>query len=185
MKQLKKAFCLCLGFGLALCLHAQQYDSARSVINDPLLNDYFISQKDTLGKKYTIIQKPAVYRGGLQGWTSFLEKNLNQDMAAKYVKLKKTDSIGKQTVYVMFTVEPHGLVANVTAEKGDVHSRLVEEALRVVNASPRWVPAEFEMFENTNGKIPIQKILERKKNGGFAKVPYRHKQGIAFVCTRG
>jgi len=154
---------------------------------DSILPGYHLNEIDTLGNKFAVIQVAATFKnGGVRGWLDYLNKNLNTDLGARYIKLKKTDSIAKQTVIVSFIIEPTGMISNVTAEtkKGeDVHPKLIAEAIRVVAESPRWEPAQQESFELVNGRIPIEKIIEKKKNG-FKKVLYRHIQNITFVVSK-
>lgn len=165
-------------------LHAQKYDGAEKKFIDSLLPGYDLQQIDSIGHSFFLIQFPAAFRGGLQGWTAYLEKNLNRDLGAKYIKIRKGDTLVKQTVIVTFIVQPSGLVSDVAAEpsaKGaELHSKIAAEAVRVVAEGPRWEPAQQETFEIINGKLPMQEILARKKRG-FKKVLYRHVQNITFV----
>ncbi|MES2371237.1 MAG: hypothetical protein V4557_01575 [Bacteroidota bacterium] len=167
-------------------LHAQKYDSTEKKLIDSLLPDYDLQQIDSLGHSFIAIQYPAAFRGGLKGWTAYLEKNLNRDLGAKYIKVRKGDTLVKQTVILTFTVQPSGLVSDVAAEpsaKGaELHPKIAAEAIRVVAEGPRWEPAQQETFEIVNGKLPMQEILARKKRG-FKKVLYRHKQSITFVVS--
>ncbi|GEM_PF-1627366 len=172
--------------GICCILCSRSYAQPKIIKNsfiDSALNSYQITQVDTLGKVFTVVSKPAEYRGGLAGWTSYLQKNLNGELGAKYIKLKKTDTTVRQTVSVSFIVDINGLVTDVTADKGGCHPKLIEEAIRVLKESPRWAPARIEYFENINGQIPIQKILDKSKSG-FTRSIYRHKQNISFECTR-
>lgn len=150
---------------------------------DSVLIGYQFTQKDTLGHSYTTVIKPAAFRGGLEGWTAYLEKNLNRDLGARYIKLKKTDTTARQTVIVSFIVNANGFVTEVSAEKNGTHPKLTEEAIRVIRDGPRWEPARIDVFENADGKIPVQMILDKYKTG-FTRSVYRHKQNITFVCTK-
>jgi hypothetical protein len=150
---------------------------------DSVLTGYQFVEHDTLGHTFTTVQKAAEFRGGLAGWTAYLEKNLNRDLGAKYIKLKKSDTTARQTVIVSFTVGANGLITDVSAERNGAHPKLIEEAIRVVRDGPRWEPARLDVFENIDGQIPVQKILDKNKSG-FTKCIYRHKQNITFVCTK-
>lgn len=150
---------------------------------DSVLKGYQFTEQDTLGHKYITVSKPANFRGGLAGWTAYLEKNLNRDLGAKYIKLKKSDTTARQTIVVNFIVNVNGFVTDVSAEKNGAHPKLVEEAIRVIRDGPRWEPASIEVFENVNGEIPVQKILEKNKTG-LTRSIYRQKQSITFVCTK-
>ena len=172
-----------LSFGFNSTLRAQDLDTLDHKGLDPLLKDYIVFRKDTLGKKMTIAAKAADFRDGIAGWSSYLEKNLNTELGSKYIKVKKPDTLGRQTIVVTFTISPIGLVSAVTAEPNkENHAKLVEEAIRVVSQSPRWVPAVFQMFEDSPGKTAIQKLTEQAKLG-FSKVEYHHKQSITFLVS--
>ncbi len=190
MMLMRNKFCkfslfLFLGFS-ALHLSAQKYNDAEKKLLDSFLPGYELRQVDSIGHSFFVIQVAPTFRGGLKGWTAYLEKNLDRDLGAKYIKVKKGDSVVKQSVVVSFIVQPSGLISDVSAEpppKGmDNHPKIVAEAIRVVAEGPRWEPAQQETFEIVNGKLPIQEILERKKRG-FKKLLYRHKQSITFVVT--
>lgn len=172
-----------LSFVFISTLRAQDIDTLDHKGLDPLLKDYIVFRKDTLGKKMTIVAKAPEFRGGITGWSSYLEKNLNTELGSKYIKVKKPDTLGRQTIVITFTVSPIGLVSAVTAEPNkENHVKLVAEAVRVVSESPRWVPAVFQMYEDSPGKTAIQKITEQAKLG-FTKVEYRHKQNITFQVS--
>jgi hypothetical protein len=163
-------------------VHAQSTEIKISAL-DSVFKDYQFTEQDTLGHKYILFTKPADFHGGLAGWKAYLEKNLNRDLGTKYIKMKKLDTIARETVIVNFIVNANGFVTDVNAEKSGVHTKLVEEAIRVVRDGPRWEPARMELFEKINGEIPVQKILEKHKTG-FTRVIYRHKQSITFVCNK-
>jgi hypothetical protein len=150
---------------------------------DSVVNGYDLSRVDTLGKSYLRIAKAAEFRGGNMGWITYLEKNLQTDLGTRYVKMKRSDSIARQSVVVNFLVNATGIISDVSADKTDTHPKLVEEAIRVVRDGPRWEPARMDLFEIIQGKIPLQQIKEKNKTG-FTRVIYRHKQSITFVVTK-
>ena len=150
---------------------------------DSVVNGYDLSRVDTLGKSYLRIAKAAEFRGGNMGWITYLEKNLQTDLGTRYVKMKRSDSIARQSVVVNFLVNATGIISDVSADKTDTHPKLVEEAIRVVRDGPRWEPARMDLFEIIQGKIPLQQIKEKSKTG-FTRVIYRHKQSITFVVTK-
>jgi hypothetical protein len=182
----RKLISILLVFFLPLYVCAQQADSAQQKFLESILDSYSQTKLDTLGRSYSVIQIAASFRGGLQGWTDYLSKNLNADLGAKYIKVKKGDTIARQTIIVTFTVQPTGIVSDVTAEAPEkgmaIHPKLAAEAIRVIAEGPRWEPAQQESFEIINGKIPVDEILAKKKKG-FKKVLYRHKQSITFVVS--
>jgi TonB family protein len=83
--------------------------------------------------KTCIYEKSAQYKGGIEGWKKFLEKNLNYP--SKAVK-KEIQGV----VRVEFNIDKEGNVS-------DVHSlnnpgeMLVEEAERIIRQSGKWEPA--------------------------------------------
>jgi len=87
------------------------------------------------------LMQPAVFkRAG--GWLKYLTSNLDAALGAKYVKIPKGEKEATQTVMVRFMVNDRGAVMNAEVlNKKEVHSKLAEEALRVVASSPPWAPA--------------------------------------------
>jgi hypothetical protein len=78
---------------------------------------------------------------GKEGWNFFLNKNLDASLAAKYIKMKRSEDSVSQTAIVEFMVSETGNVYNASVmNKRDVHPKLAEEAIRVVNIS-HWLPA--------------------------------------------
>ncbi len=150
---------------------------------DSVLPGYQFTVGDTMGHTFTTVIKPAEFRGGLGAWVAYLEKNLNHELGAKYIKLKKSDTMASQSVIVSFIVNANGMVTEVSAEKEGIHPKLAEEAMRVIRDGPRWEPARIDVFENINGEIPVQQILEKSKKG-FPRSIFRHLQKITFVNTR-
>lgn len=78
---------------------------------------------------------------GKEGWSVFLNKNLDAGLAAKYIKMKRSEDAVSQTAIVEFMVSATGNVYNASVtNKKDVHPKLAEEAIRVVSIS-HWLPA--------------------------------------------
>lgn len=76
------------------------------------------------------------------GWAKYLSSNVDASLGAKYVKIPRGENEAKQTVLVRFMVNERGAVVNAeVTNKKEVHSKLAEEALRVVTGSPPWTPA--------------------------------------------
>ena len=71
-------------------------------------------------------------------------------MLGKYINIPKGEEVASQTVYVKFMINEFGRVSNAVVEnEKEVHRKLAEEALRVVNASPPWKPAIIYGSEKT------------------------------------
>ncbi|MFT3825537.1 MAG: TonB family protein [Chitinophagaceae bacterium] len=88
---------------------------------------------DTSIKTFTKIEVESEFKGGAGSWRSFLEKNIRYPDRAL--------SAEKQgTVHVWFVVDKEGNVSDATIFISVEYS-LDEEALRIINRSPRWTPA--------------------------------------------
>lgn len=108
-----------------------------------------------------ILITPTYDRNG--GWASYLQKNLDVDLAAKYVKIPRGETSGLQSVLVKFLVTDKGIVENArVVNTKDVHPKLAQEALRVVNESGRWTPASIYGI----------------------KIPYTMQQPVTFVISK-
>ncbi|MBN8836472.1 MAG: energy transducer TonB [Sphingobacteriia bacterium] len=112
-------------------------------------------QDEDYDKVFTVVQIPAEFPGGLQGWTKYLERNLNRDLP-----VENGAPPGKYTVYVTFIVDKEGNISDVQAEN-DPGYGTKDEAIRVIKKGPKWKPAV------QNGRNVI----------------YRHKQGITFQVS--
>jgi protein TonB len=104
---------------------------------------------------FTSVQIPAAFPGGTEGWSRYLQRNLNQD-----IPLQAGAPAGKYSVVVSFTVSAGGSISDVVAEN-DPGFGTALEAIRVIKKGPQWNPA------NQNGR----------------SVPCKHKQLITFVVA--
>ena len=85
-------------------------------------------------------KSPEFSRSG--GWLKYLNSSLNPELGSKYVKIPKGETTGVETVKVRFLINEYGRVSNVMVmNKKEAHSKLAEEAVRVITASPPWKPA--------------------------------------------
>jgi protein TonB len=131
-----------------------------------VLSTNCFAQTDTTSKKdisedvvFTVVQVPAHFPGGIEGWKEYLEQNLNGNLSKK-IPLENGQSSSKQKVILSFIVNREGNVSDIKCENpNEVLPKLVEEAIRVMKKSPKWVPAV--------------------QNG--MKVIYRHRQAITWV----
>ena len=105
--------------------------------------------------QFTSVQIPAEFPGGTEGWSRYLQRNLNQD-----IPMQEGAPAGKYSVVVSFTVSASGVISDVFAET-DPGFGTALEAIRVIKKGPLWNPA------NQNGR----------------KVPCKHKQVITFVVA--
>ncbi len=113
------------------------------------------SNEDMLTNSFVTVQIPAQFPDGIQGWTRYLERNLNSD-----IPIENGAPASQYTVIVTFIVDKEGKLSDVKAEN-DPGYGTKEEAIRVIKKGPNWIPA------NQNGKAVV----------------YRHKQAITFKVT--
>lgn len=84
----------------------------------------------------TFISKSPEFPGGTDSLYKFLESNL------KYPEDAKKDSI-QGRVICRFTIDTDGSVTDIQVLRS-VHPSLDAEAVRVLSAMPKWVPAETD-----------------------------------------
>jgi protein TonB len=90
---------------------------------------------------FKTVQVEAQFPGGMDGWTKYLQSNLNADLGARYVKVKKGETVIK-TALISFIVDPQGNVTEVTCMNPDeLPAKLAKEAIRVIKEGPKWIPA--------------------------------------------
>ena len=90
-----------------------------------------------------LVDKEARFPGGAAGWQKYLEHNLNSGLAGKYIRLKRKEKVGQQTVRLQFLVSKEGKIYDVkTINILEVHPKLAREAERAIKAGPDWIPAE-------------------------------------------
>src|SRR5207247_2357815 len=104
-------------------------------------------------KEFKTVQIEAQFPGGQQAWIKYLQRNLNAELGAKYLKPKKGETV-TQTVIVSFLVDKEGKIFEVEAvNPNEIHKKLAAEAVRVIKEGPNWIPAV------QNGK----KVIYRQK----------------------
>lgn len=106
-------------------------------------------------KVFTVVQIPAEFPGGQQGWVRYLERTLNRDLP-----VENGAPSGRYAVTVSFIVSRDGSISDVKAEN-DPGYGTKEEAVRVIQRGPKWKPAV------QNGR----------------QVIYRHRQAIVFQVS--
>jgi TonB family protein len=108
------------------------------------LDDNLFNLPDLPRKKYILEELRETAEIPDNGFHKYLQKNLNAALGAKYVRFKKGEKQASEQVMVTFLVSETGRVTNVAiANPKEVHSKLAEEAMRVVTASPVWRPARI------------------------------------------
>lgn len=83
---------------------------------------------------FTSVQVESEFEGGMQGWVTFIRKNLNGD-----VPTNNGAPAGKYTVEVSFVVDKEGNVLDIKAVK-DPGFGTAQETIRVLKLSPKWRP---------------------------------------------
>jgi protein TonB len=117
-----------------------------------------IKRQDSADKRedVTIIQTPAEFKGGVNGWTKYLSRELRTPDRF----LNQSYSGNKATVVVTFIISKEGKVSDIFIFQSREWS-IDTETIRVLKKSSDWKPA----FQN--GK----------------PVLYRHKQSISFATN--
>jgi hypothetical protein len=128
----------------------------RTFNQDETKNDGVVVPEDDVEDKiFTVVQIPAEFPGGQQGWIRYLERTLNRDLP-----VENGAPTGEYRVMVSFIVAKDGSISEVKAEN-DPGFGTKEEAVRVIQRGPKWKPAV------QNGRYVI----------------YRHRQAIAFIVS--
>jgi hypothetical protein len=84
-----------------------------------------------------VIEKPAEFPGGKEGWKRYLERNLNANVAAD---ARAPD--GNYPVKVSFVVDEKGRISDVnTVSYPPACAPCGVEAIRVIQRGPDWIPA--------------------------------------------
>jgi protein TonB len=113
------------------------------------------------GNVFTTVDREAQFPGGSAGWRTYLQTNLKASLGSKYLKPKPGQTV-RQTVIVSFLVDKEGNIQAARVDNpNEVHPKLAEESVRVIEQGPKWIPA------NQNGRNVI----------------YRQKQSIIWQAT--
>jgi periplasmic protein TonB len=114
-------------------------DTGKVILEDKFVKGVLIEtiNPDTLKKEeraddIKTVEKEATFGKGDRDWIRYLSKNLNADIALNSVK-------GGE-VSVMFVVNKEGQCVDIHLKKS-VEFVLDEEAIRIIEQSPRWQPA--------------------------------------------
>lgn len=84
----------------------------------------------------TVVEEPAMFPGGVEALIAFLSKNVTYPQEAR-----ETGTQG--IVYVTFVVEKDGSISDIKILQ-DIGAGCGEEAVRVVKAMPKWIPAKHK-----------------------------------------
>ena len=100
--------------------------------DEPLKEIEVVGTKDDKIYDYVSIEKAPEYPGGIDKFRQYLSANIKYPAEAAKVGLQGT-------VYVNFTIEKDGSLTDIRVDR-KVGLGLDEEAIRVVQASKRWMP---------------------------------------------
>ncbi|MEO8174550.1 MAG: energy transducer TonB [Sediminibacterium sp.] len=85
---------------------------------------------------------PAEFIGGNTLWIKYLTRNMNHDLASRYLIIPKGEKRVQQTVKMIFDIDQTGHTTNIKVENlSSVHPELAKEGIRVITGSPVWKPA--------------------------------------------
>jgi hypothetical protein len=111
-------------------------DSGKSMLTEKYVKDELIETNppDTAEKTapFNKGDREADWAGGTRKWIKYLQGNLNADLGLK--------SANGGTVKVLFTVNTAGKTTSIFLKKS-IEFILDEESIRVIRASPDWMPA--------------------------------------------
>jgi len=94
--------------------------------------------KDSVDEVLSGLLVGAEFPGGPTGWRMYIERNLNSN-----IPTEKGAPAGKYTIKLNFFVGKDGSVNNIVAENNPGYGT-VEECIRVMRRSPKWIPAECD-----------------------------------------
>ena len=93
---------------------------------------------DSARKVYAQVEQEAAFKGGNAAWQKYLQNNFEVDKVARKMHSKKTPYA--EVAMVRFIVSKTGEVSNVEVEN-KVNNAFKKEAIRLIEESPRWMPA--------------------------------------------
>jgi hypothetical protein len=160
--------------------------AAFSQSSDTTISSYYVLSKDSIGKKFITIERESTFPGGGDAWFKYLQQNLNVELSAKYVKLPQGEKTATQTAMVLFIIDAEGMPVEVSVENAnEVHPKLAKEAIRIIKESPRWIPAEQEVFVDQD-LHSIESIIKENElaNKAFTNVKSYKKQPISFSLQK-
>jgi hypothetical protein len=108
------------------------------------INDHAFDLPELPQQKFNVsnIYSLPVFPGKKNSWIEYIANNLDKSLSVKYVKLPRKQDTASVSVIVGFVISKDGSVVNAKAiNAGNINSKLVQEAVRVIQESPRWQPA--------------------------------------------
>ena len=122
-----------------LNMHAELTESGDTIWRQTFKDEVMVGSKvfNEYENERTIffsMQKPAVFPGGYTGWKKFIASNLKYPKEARKQKIQGS-------VTFEFTVLKDGKITNPKIIES-MNALLDQEAMRLILASPHWLPAE-------------------------------------------
>ena len=105
------------------------------------------AQDSTSDRTYTKVEVEASYPGGSHAWLLYLNHTLRYP----------DDAVNNEimgTVVVSFTVNTDSTISDIQVSSGPKKGGLRDEAVRVISASKKWVPA-------TDNGTPVKSTIQR------------------------
>lgn len=105
------------------------------ILDTSAINTAQLKAIDDENKVYTLVEVNANFKGGMVGWSKYLQNRIQNFRPEKHGAPK-----GKYPVVVRFVVGKNGKIKSVDAETKFGYG--METALkRVISQSPSWIPA--------------------------------------------
>jgi periplasmic protein TonB len=111
-------------FFLSSSLHAQSIKNTADTTNNSIDTTIF-----------TKVQTDAQFPGGMEGWVTYLQKNLDSN-----IPVKKGAPPGRYRVIIRFAISKDGSLSDFQPETNFGYG-MEDEFIRVLKKSPRWQPA--------------------------------------------
>lgn len=103
---------------------------------------------------FTFVENPPAFDGGEEALARYLSRNIRYPREAQ-------EKGTKGTVFVQFVVDKEGYIKNTKTVGAVKGNGLEEEAIRVVNAMPRWEPGKQNGRDvNVQFNLPIRFTLQ-------------------------
>lgn len=113
-----------------------------------------MEEKEKVDEVFVIVEQEPQPQGGLEVFYAYLAQELRYPAVATRLGISGT-------VYVQFVIEKDGTITNVKAAKG-IGAGCDEEAVRVLENAPNWIPGKQRGVPVRVRKIiPIKFILEK------------------------
>jgi TonB family protein len=102
---------------------------------------------------FELVEQMPLPNGGIEGWRQYIDENLTYTESGKRNRTQGT-------IYVSFVINKDGSIRDAQILRG-IGDGLDEEALRLVENSPPWIPGMQQGVNvNTRMRVPIRFSLE-------------------------